>query len=52
MRYENEYRDRHAEQRERKADKRNRDKMMRGNRSVFTMQDAQRKRDAITAQSI
>ena len=37
--------DRHANQRDRKREKREQDKRMRGNRSVFEMQKAQRKRD-------
>lgn len=35
----NEQVDRHASQRDNKAEKRRRDKPMRGNRSVFTVQD-------------
>jgi len=38
-RNDNEQVDRHASQRDNKAEKRRRDRLMRGNRSVFTIQD-------------
>ena len=43
--YENEYEDDdHARARERKVERRSIDRLMRGNRSVFTMRDASKKR--------
>lgn len=43
--YEDYEDDQHAKARESKVKRRSIDKMMRGNRSVFAMRDAQRKRD-------
>lgn len=43
--YEDYEQDLHAKARDRKVSRRSIDKMMRGNRSVFTIKDAKQKRD-------